>query len=142
MKAKSEENFISYILILERRITPTKIDAKWQHSNLIQSPKKKSYTKFQVNMQEHVGGKCAENCVSCNLGSKKSSAPTKNDDTRNLIWNWKSYAKFQFNMSQYVGEYCNLQYSKFSSKRGMTPTKLLTLALGWLLLDIGWFVLF
>ena len=53
---------ISNILISGRSKT-TRIDANWRRSNLIWSPsnfilKRKSYTKFQVNMSKHVGEKC------------------------------------------------------------------------------------
>ena len=47
---------ISYILSSQRGITPSKIDTKWRHSNLICSTLKKSH----VNMSKHVGEKCGK----------------------------------------------------------------------------------
>ena len=49
---------IIYILSSQRGITPSKIDAKWRHSNLICSTLKQSRAKFQLNMSKHVGEKC------------------------------------------------------------------------------------
>ena len=46
---------ITYILSSQRGITPSKIDAKWRHSNLICSTLKQSHVqKFQLNMSKHV----------------------------------------------------------------------------------------
>ena len=61
MQEKTTEKCISYILSSKRGITPSKIDAKWWHSNLIcRTLKTKSCAKFQLNMSKHVGEKCGK----------------------------------------------------------------------------------
>ena len=54
---------ISYILSSQRGITPSKIDAKWQHSNLLCSTLKQSNMQNFSSICQSMQEKTAENCV-------------------------------------------------------------------------------
>ena len=94
--------------------------------------RRKWHAKFQVNRSKHVGGKCRKLCISSILSSKRGITPTKIDG------NWRHSTlicstvkqshmqNFTACVSKHVGENCGKQCisSIFSSKRGITPTKL------------------
>ena len=54
---------ISYNLSSKRGITPSKIDAKWQHSNLLCSTLKQSHVQIFSSICQRMEEKSAENCV-------------------------------------------------------------------------------
>ena len=123
---------ISSILSSKRGITPSKIDANWQHSNLICRTAKQSHAKCQLNMSKHVREKCRKLRISSFLSSKRGITPTKKlckltTLELDLYYNkTKSYANFQLNMSKHAREKCGILCisSILSSKRGITPTKI------------------
>ena len=100
-----------------RSITPSKIDAKWQHSNLLCSSfKTKSCAKFQLNMSEHAGENYGKLCISYILSSKRVITPSKIDAKwwhSNLICSTLKQSHVQNFSSicfKHVGEKCGKLY--------------------------------
>ena len=71
----------SYILSSKRGMTPSKIDTKGRHSNLLCSKniKTKSCVNFQLNMSEHLEEECGKLCISYILSSQRGITPSKID---------------------------------------------------------------
>ena len=132
---------ISYILSSQRGITPSKINAKWRHSNLICSTLKQiSHAKFQLNMSKHVGEKREKLLISYILSSQRGITPEKKIDAKwrhtNLICSTLEQSKMQNfssifqSMKEKSAENCtfpilwvHISYI-LSSQRGITPSKI------------------
>ena len=84
---------ISSILSSELGKTPTKIDAAWWHKKNLKFIKRKSYTKFQLNMiSKYVGEKWGKLCISSILsikGAKLLQKFTQINDTQS----WSDFHK-------------------------------------------------
>ena len=62
-RRKVRNTVFSYILSSQRGITPSKIDSKWQHSNLLCSIFKQSHVQNFSSICQSMQEKTAENCV-------------------------------------------------------------------------------
>ena len=101
---------ISYILSSKRGITPSKIDAKGWHSNLICSTVKQSHMQNVTSIHLYVREKCGKLHISYILSFTKRHNSFKNWckvttlELDLLYIKTKSCAKFQLNMAKHVGE--------------------------------------
>ena len=141
-RRKLRKMCISYILSSKRGITPSKIDVKWRHLNLLCSLLKQrhvqNFSSICQSMQEKSkievprDVKTAENVYFLYPKSQKRHNSFKNwrkETTLELdLWyiKTKSCAKFHLNMSEHVKENCGKLCisSILSSKRGLTPYKI------------------